>query len=243
MGVGVKNWHKFQHFKDRRPPWIKLYRDILDDMEWHELDGESAKALVMLWLIASEYEGTLPEVKVLAFRLRCSEADVTRHISALEKWLERSDIAPISPVISPAISDGYQETRPEKRREETEYMSDFEVGWKSWTHHPNDNKQKASKAFTARLRAGIPVADLVAGRNRYEAWLQSEGTASRFILHTATFFGPDEHWKLPWSVPGKVPEDRAGILALASQHGIELSDDITLTAARKMLAQRSGMSL
>ena len=49
----IKNWSQFQHFKDRRPPWIKLYRDILDDIEWHELDAKSAKVLVMLWLIAS----------------------------------------------------------------------------------------------------------------------------------------------------------------------------------------------
>ena len=66
----VKGWARFQHFKDRRPPWIKLYRDILDDVEWHELDPASAKALVMLWLIASENEGNLPSIKVLAFRSR-----------------------------------------------------------------------------------------------------------------------------------------------------------------------------
>ena len=28
----IKNWNRFQHFKDRKPPWIKLYRDILDDL-------------------------------------------------------------------------------------------------------------------------------------------------------------------------------------------------------------------
>jgi len=25
----VKNWGKFQHYKDRNPPWIKLHRGLL----------------------------------------------------------------------------------------------------------------------------------------------------------------------------------------------------------------------
>jgi hypothetical protein len=33
MTYRVKDWTKFQHFKDRRPPWIKLYRDILDNRD------------------------------------------------------------------------------------------------------------------------------------------------------------------------------------------------------------------
>jgi hypothetical protein len=52
---------------------VKLYRDLLDDMEWHQLEPRAAKALVMLWLIASENDGQLPEAKTLAFRLRTTE--------------------------------------------------------------------------------------------------------------------------------------------------------------------------
>ena len=73
----IKNWHKFQHFKDRKPPWVKLYRDLLDDIDWHELDSKAAKVLVMLWLIASEEDGQIPEIKRLAFRLRISEKDTS----------------------------------------------------------------------------------------------------------------------------------------------------------------------
>lgn len=46
----IKNWSKFQHFKDRKPPWVKLYRDILDDIEWHELDPLAVKVLVRSYL-------------------------------------------------------------------------------------------------------------------------------------------------------------------------------------------------
>lgn len=113
MTTRVKDWGKFQHFKDRRPPWIKLYRDILDDLEWHELDAESAKGLVMIWLIASEYDGELPNTKTLAFRLRMSETECKSLISKLSHWLEQDDSA--------VISACYQDDLPEEETEtETE---------------------------------------------------------------------------------------------------------------------------
>lgn len=99
MAYRIKGWAKFQHFKDRRPPWIKLYRDILEDPDWHDLDGDSAKVLVALWLIASEdegHDGKLPDIRRLAFRLRMSESKAQQAISKLSHWLEHDDIALIS---------------------------------------------------------------------------------------------------------------------------------------------------
>jgi hypothetical protein len=113
MTIAIKNWHHFQHFKDRRPPWIKLYREILDDLEWSRLSGEHAKALVMLWLIASESDGILPPVKHIAFRLRKSETETIKALKALNHWLEQDDIG--------AISKRYQDDAPETEGEkETE---------------------------------------------------------------------------------------------------------------------------
>ena len=105
----IKNWKKFQHFKDRRPPWVKLYRDILDDLQWHELDPLAAKVLVMLWLIASEDEGRIPDVKTLAFRLRLTEIKTKEVVIKLSHWLEQDDID--------VISNGYQHDLPEKETE------------------------------------------------------------------------------------------------------------------------------
>jgi len=87
MTLNIKNWAKFQHFKDRKPPWVKLYRDILDDMEWHKLDGDSAKLLVSLWLIGSEDSGNIPPVDELAFRLRLDKKHVQKCLGQLGHWL------------------------------------------------------------------------------------------------------------------------------------------------------------
>jgi hypothetical protein len=114
----IKNWSKFQHFKDRKPPWVKLYRDLLDDIEWHELDPKAAKVLVMLWLIASEDEGSIPPNKQLAFRLRMSEKETEVCISKLSHWLEQDD--------NNVISTRYQDDAPETETE-TEKKTEIEI--------------------------------------------------------------------------------------------------------------------
>ena len=113
----IKNWSQFQHFKDRRPPWIKLYRDILDDIEWHELDPKSAKVLVMLWLIASESDGVLPDVKKLAFRLRMTEKDTEASLSKLSHWMDQGDINVISERHQDDLPETETETEAEKKTE------------------------------------------------------------------------------------------------------------------------------
>src|SRR5262245_32537435 len=95
----VKNWKKFQHFKDRRPPWIKLYRDLLDDPDWYALSPAERDFLVLCWLVASEAkerDGRLPDARKLAFRIRMQLADVERFLLALPHWLEPDDINLIS---------------------------------------------------------------------------------------------------------------------------------------------------
>ncbi len=129
----IKNWRKFQHFKDRKPPWIKLYRDILDDIRWHELDPFGAKNLIMLWLIASEYGGTLPEAKTLCFRLRLNPNQLESVFYKLSHWIEPIDTA--------EISTRHQEATPETEREtETELETEAEAASppKRGTQLPDD---------------------------------------------------------------------------------------------------------
>jgi hypothetical protein len=116
----VKNWAKFQHFKDRRPPWVKLYRDILDDMEWHKLDGDSAKMLINIWLIASEYSGEVPDTATLAFRLRITENQVKKALSSLGHWLISERYQDDIGVIQKISATDIEVPLREREREETE---------------------------------------------------------------------------------------------------------------------------
>ena len=84
----IKNWPKFQHYKKRRPPWIKLYRELLDDEEYFVTPDRPAKFLPLIWLLASENHGTLPDVGKIAFRLRIEKDDCAAVLRALTHWIE-----------------------------------------------------------------------------------------------------------------------------------------------------------
>lgn len=153
MSIKIRNWHKFQHFKDRKPPWIKLYRDLLDDRSWYELSDSAAKLLISLWLLASEDErqtGELPSLKEIAFRLRLDIRSIKSNISKLSPWLEQDDINAISD--NGAISAGYQETRLETERETETYKQEKEVAslpdWldkEKWEAYVKTRSAKARK--------------------------------------------------------------------------------------------------
>jgi len=50
----------------------------------------------MIWLVASEYDGELPDIKTLAFRLRVLENEAKSIVSKLSHWLIQTDISVIS---------------------------------------------------------------------------------------------------------------------------------------------------
>ena len=56
----VKNWEDFQHYKDRTPPWIKLYNQLLDDFEFSCLQDASKAHLLSIWLLASRTNNKIP---------------------------------------------------------------------------------------------------------------------------------------------------------------------------------------
>jgi len=150
----IKNWQQFQHYKNRRPPWIKLYRDLLDDPEWHELDGDSAKILVMLWLIASDdnkTDGKLPAIKKLAFRLRMTERQASGHIINLAHWIEYDASEVLADCNQVAIPETETETETEgetekrhnnvRSKKRIEYPPDFEKLWKLYPATAGSKKE------------------------------------------------------------------------------------------------------
>jgi hypothetical protein len=154
--VKIKNWSRFQHqIRYGRVPWIKLYRDLLDDPDWHSILGDDAKILVMLWLVASEdIEGNLPTVERLAFRLRISKAKFEQALGRLDHWV---------------ISDGYptdiQRVHEREKEREKERKKD-----------PAINRGPASKSY---IGDWVPSSSLTEkGKEEFEKmkdWSLSNG--------------------------------------------------------------------
>lgn len=58
----VRNWDKFQHYKDRCPPWIKLHYELLTSSDWVMLADDSKLLAVVCMMIASRNEGAVPAI-------------------------------------------------------------------------------------------------------------------------------------------------------------------------------------
>lgn len=71
----VKNFDSFQHYKDRKPLWIKLYNELLDDYDFGRLPDASKAHLIAIWLLASRYENRVP----------CDAEWVSRRINATNR--------------------------------------------------------------------------------------------------------------------------------------------------------------
>lgn len=56
----VKNYQKFQHYKDRNPPWIKLYNELLENYDFGALPDAAKGQMIGIWLLASRTENRIP---------------------------------------------------------------------------------------------------------------------------------------------------------------------------------------
>jgi hypothetical protein len=110
--LAVKGWTEFQHYKHRKPPWIRLHRKLLDDMDWHELPAASRLLAPMLWLLASEtMNGVIDgDSKAIAFRLRVASTEFEEAIKPLIAGGWFLVIEPASGVLAPRLQDAPSES-------------------------------------------------------------------------------------------------------------------------------------
>lgn len=112
----VKNWSRFQHYKHRKPPWIRLYRDLLDDHEFYSLPIASKALAPMIWLLASDtVEGKIEyDLAQISFRLRMSCTDFE---SALKPLLDKGFVSLASKVIATRLQRAIPEGETERESE------------------------------------------------------------------------------------------------------------------------------
>jgi len=57
----VRNFETFQHYSKRRPPWVKLYKDLWHDPEFIHLDSVVKLCIIGCFTLASETDNRIPE--------------------------------------------------------------------------------------------------------------------------------------------------------------------------------------
>lgn len=118
MKITVKGWQRFQHYKHRSPPWIKLHKSLLDNYEWACLHVASKALAPCIWLLASEH--AMGEIVIsreaLAHRLRISVEELDAALSDLERYGFITCTHDASNVLAPCIPDAPTETETEKSK-------------------------------------------------------------------------------------------------------------------------------
>jgi len=87
--IRIKNWEKYQSYKDRKPPWIRFHRTILDDYVFQSMSADSRALLPMLWLLACENDdpksGKITySIESVSWRLRIRNEIVTKSLRELQ---------------------------------------------------------------------------------------------------------------------------------------------------------------
>ena len=92
----IRNWTKWQTYKSDRnqPPWIKLHRRVLRNLEWASLSDAERGQLVCIWILAADKDGTIPSDPEIVKGL-CFMTDAPN----INKFIELGFISPNGPSV------------------------------------------------------------------------------------------------------------------------------------------------
>ena len=104
--IVIPNWERFQHYKHRNPPWIKLYRSLLSKDEFLELSDACKGLLMTIWLAYAEHQRELTVDMLRTYSLKTGVQ--YRNLASLNQagfiQLSASKVASKSPLYSERLT-------------------------------------------------------------------------------------------------------------------------------------------
>jgi hypothetical protein len=80
----IKKWNEYQHYRDRRPPWIKFHTSLLDNYELMGLRSSSKWLACGMLLLAARCDNVIPyDAKRIAKQLEMTSVQVNTGIDEL----------------------------------------------------------------------------------------------------------------------------------------------------------------
>ena len=204
----IKNYNKFQHFKDRRPPWIKLHRELLDQRDISLLSDQSFRVLIGLWLLASEDEsmqGNLPDIPEIAFRLRIPEADIFKSFQELKHFIVDLDDKMIS--VRYQVDEPETETETEIKKETKKNFvrkSDDQGFAEFWEMYPKKVGKDAAFRLWKKLDLSQEIKDQIQDALKWQRvcdqWKRDNG---QFVPNPFTYLNQGR-WQDEQPPPAKL---------------------------------------
>jgi hypothetical protein len=194
----IKNWHKFQHYHNRRPPWIKFYAENIEELkadgsdnDFWTLDDSEKLALMLAWLLASHFNGELPDKPSDWFKKRLGIKSFP-----LKSLIEKGFIESASKVASIPASDVLAPENREREQRERDSMSTPQAGQKYtegflafWKQYPKKKGQPvAFKAWQKGIKSEPLILEkcikALAWQKSSDDWTRDNG---QFIPNPATY--------------------------------------------------------
>lgn len=192
MTLRVKNWEKYQHYRDRNPPWVKLHFSILSSADWVTLADADRVLLVVCMLLASKNSGEVPNdpdyIQRVAYLAKKPNLQNLIRCGFLTCDDASTMLADASKTLASARPETETETEERQSRGESEGTtppSDFDRFWQAYPR-----KVGKGAALTAWKKAKPTAATVVAileaveNQKHSRQWLDSDG---RFIPNPATW--------------------------------------------------------
>lgn len=188
--LSIRNWERFQGYKRRGPPWIKLHVGLLENYEFYELPERLGLAVILLWLLASRTDNSFPDNAdwlSQAIHLPIEPADIEALVGA--KWLVRkhNDNSVAAPATRPSLTQRRNrspetETETEAERE-TEKVKTFGAGAPERENTGQDNRSPV------QVIVGLTVRHLYHpdGEPPHGWTLKQDGSVAKAMLKNRRF--------------------------------------------------------
>lgn len=227
----VKNFEKFQHYKDRAPPWIKLYNGLLEDYEFGGLPDASKMHLIAIWLLASRSENKIPfDPKWVSNRINATEpVDLVllakRGFIVVDQECEQSAIEPLAECLT------REEGETEERQSKAETRSpsapkaseDFETLKKVYPRRKGNYGWKAAeRKFNSLVKTGVDPKAIIAAAKRLGETLSAR-VGTEYIPMPASWLNSEDFLDLAVTAFDQPADD--GLIEVTNQDQLDAWDE------------------
>ena len=184
--IKIKKWSKYQSYKDRKPPWIRFHRSMLDNYEYQTMSAEARALLPMLWLLACENEDPTSgiidqDIKKISFRLRQS----VENIEYCLRELQVSDFVECIESVTESLQNSNESVTPET---ETETETEEEGG------QVTPSSGKAPLPFNSTVVMNI-WNEVMSDTSAYGKKLMDDTLRNRINNLTRNEFPTEDEWR------------------------------------------------
>ncbi|BBB99384.1 hypothetical protein [Bradyrhizobium elkanii] len=226
----VKNFEKFQHYKDRAPPWIKLYNGLLEDYEFGGLPDASKMHLIAIWLLASRSDNKIPyDPKWVSNRINATEpVDLALLAKRGFIVLDQGEEQYGSEMLAECLTREEGETEERKSKAEPRSPSapgvseDFENLKKVYPRRKGNYGWKAAeRKFNSLVKTGVDPKAIIASARRLGETLSAR-VGTEYIPMPASWLNSEDFLDL--AVTAFQPNCDDGLIEVVNQDQLDAWD-------------------